>query len=43
MEILILLVIAAAIVGGFMWSRRHFSHEIDRAKRIRRAHREDRP
>ncbi|WP_312179898.1 hypothetical protein [Arthrobacter sp.] len=41
MEILILLVIAAAVVGGVVWSRRHFSHEVDRAKRIRRANRQD--
>ena len=41
MEILILLLIAAAIGGAVVWGRRHFSHEIDRAKRIRRANRRD--
>ncbi|WP_269437186.1 MULTISPECIES: hypothetical protein [Arthrobacter] len=43
MELLILLVIAAAIVVGVGWGRRHFSSEINRAKRIRRANRQDRP
>ena len=42
MELLIFLVIAAAVVGGAAWGRKHFSHEIDRARRIRRANRSDR-
>ncbi|WP_268234976.1 hypothetical protein [Arthrobacter sp. BL-252-APC-1A] len=41
MELLIFLVIAVVVIGGVAWGRRHFSHEIDRAKRIRRANRRD--
>ncbi|MGW9403237.1 hypothetical protein ACWGQ2_04610 [Arthrobacter sp. NPDC055585] len=41
MELLIFLVVAAAVVGGLAWGRRHFSSEIDRAKRIRRANRNE--
>ncbi|MDK1276119.1 MULTISPECIES: hypothetical protein [unclassified Arthrobacter] len=42
MEILILLVIVAAVAAGTAWSRKRFRPEIDRAKRIRRANRDDR-
>ncbi|GAA1350500.1 hypothetical protein GCM10009636_09430 [Arthrobacter koreensis] len=42
MELLIFLIVAAAVVGGLAWGRRHFSSEIDRAKRIRRANRDQR-
>ena len=39
MEFLIFLVVIAAVAGAVVWGRRHFSSEIDRAKRIRRANR----
>ncbi|WP_285291221.1 hypothetical protein [Arthrobacter sp. ISL-85] len=34
---LIFLVIAVAVVAGVFWVRRNFRREIDRAKRINRA------
>jgi hypothetical protein len=37
MEWLIFLVVAAAIVAGVFWAKKHFRNEIDRAKRINRA------
>ncbi|WP_255790513.1 hypothetical protein [Arthrobacter zhaoxinii] len=43
MEFLLLLVIVAAVAAGVGWSRKRFRPEIERAKRIRRANREDRP
>ena len=43
MELIVVLIIAAAAAAGVGWSRRHFRHEIDRAKRIRRANRNSRP
>lgn len=42
MELLIALVLIVAVLGAVAWGRRHFSREIDRAKRIRRSNREDR-
>jgi uncharacterized protein YneF (UPF0154 family) len=36
-EFLIVLAILAAAAGGVLWGRKYFRHEIDRAKRIRRA------
>ena len=40
MEFLIVLAVLAAIAGGVLWGRKYFRHEIDRAKRIRRANRQ---
>lgn len=37
MEWLIFLLVAAAVVAGVLWARKHFRQEIDRAKRINRA------
>jgi uncharacterized protein YneF (UPF0154 family) len=37
MEWLIFLIVAAAVVAGVFWARKYFRHEIDRAKRINRA------
>ncbi|MDR6638128.1 MULTISPECIES: hypothetical protein [Paenarthrobacter] len=37
MEFLIVLAVIAAIGGGVVWGRKNFRTEIDRAKRIRRA------
>ncbi len=34
---LIFLIIAVAVVAGVFWAKKHFRHEIDRAKRINRA------
>ena len=36
-EFLIFLVVIAAIAGAVLWGRKNFRQEIDRAKRIRRA------
>jgi uncharacterized protein YneF (UPF0154 family) len=35
----IFLLIAAAVVVGFFWAKRHFRQEIERAKRINRSNR----
>ncbi|MGM9472326.1 hypothetical protein ACS5PJ_10000 [Pseudarthrobacter sp. YS3] len=37
MEWLIFLIIAAAVVAGVFWAKKNFRNEIDRAKRINRA------
>ena len=37
MEFLIFLVVIVAVGGGVIWGRKNFKGEIDRAKRIRRA------
>jgi uncharacterized protein YneF (UPF0154 family) len=37
MEWLIFLLIAIAVVVGVFWAKKHFRHEIERAKRINRA------
>jgi hypothetical protein len=37
MEFLIFLIVAAAVVAGVFWAKKHFRNEIDRAKRINRA------
>jgi hypothetical protein len=37
MEFLIFLAVIAAIGGGVIWGRKNFRNEIERAKRIRRA------
>lgn len=37
MEWLIFLLIAAAVVAGVFWAKKHFRQEIERAKRINRA------
>ncbi|MCU1517802.1 MAG: hypothetical protein JWQ75_2523 [Pseudarthrobacter sp.] len=34
---LIFLIVVVAVVAGVFWAKKHFRHEIDRAKRIRRA------
>lgn len=34
---LIFLLVTAAVVAGMFWARKHFRHEIERAKRIRRS------
>ncbi|WP_163161109.1 hypothetical protein [Arthrobacter sp. Alg241-R88] len=34
---LIFLIIVVAVVAGVFWAKKHFRHEIDRAKRINRA------
>jgi hypothetical protein len=34
---LIFLIVAVAVVAGIFWARSYFRHEIDRAKRINRA------
>lgn len=36
-EFLIILAVIAAIGGGVLWGRKNFRQEIERAKRIRRA------
>lgn len=41
MKILITLLVIIAVVLAFMWIRRTFSQEIDRAKSIRRAQGKD--
>ncbi|WP_269440128.1 hypothetical protein [Arthrobacter sp. zg-Y769] len=43
MELVILLGIGAALAAGIGWSRKRFRPEIERAKQIRRANRDDRP
>lgn len=40
MEWLIFLIIAAAVVAGVFWGKKHFRNEIDRAKRINRANKD---
>lgn len=42
MELLIILAVVVAVVGGVAWGRKSFRREIDRAKRIRRANRDGR-
>lgn len=37
MSWLIFLVIIVAVVAGVFWAKKYFRHEIDRAKRINRA------
>ncbi|MGO4120013.1 hypothetical protein [Arthrobacter sp. YAF16] len=37
MEWIIFLVVIAAGVGGGLWAKKYFRHEIERAKRIDRA------
>ncbi|CAN7471020.1 uncharacterized protein YneF (UPF0154 family) [Arthrobacter sp. PvP023] len=37
MEWLIFLLVAAAVVVGVFWAKKHFRQEIERAKRINRA------
>ena len=37
MEWIIFLLVAAAVVSGVFWAKKHFRQEIDRAKRINRA------
>ena len=37
MEWLILLIVVVAVVAGVFWAKKHFRNEIDRAKRINRA------
>ncbi|MGJ3189036.1 MULTISPECIES: hypothetical protein [Paenarthrobacter] len=37
MEFLIFLAVIVAIGGGVLWGRKNFRNEIERAKRIRRA------
>ncbi|MDR6987753.1 hypothetical protein J2Y66_002251 [Paenarthrobacter nitroguajacolicus] len=37
MEFLIFLAVVAVIGGGVLWGRKNFRSEIERAKRIRRA------
>jgi uncharacterized protein YneF (UPF0154 family) len=37
MEWLIFLVVVVAVVAGVFWAKKHFRNEIDRAKRINRA------
>lgn len=36
---LIFLLVAAVVVAGVLWAKKHFRHEIERAKRINRANR----
>ena len=40
MEWIIFLLVAAAVVAGVFWAKKHFRQEIDRAKRINRANRD---
>lgn len=40
MSWLIFLIIVVAVVAGVFWTKRYFRHEIDRAKRIKRANKE---
>jgi uncharacterized protein YneF (UPF0154 family) len=35
--IFLLVAVAVAVVAGVFWAKKHFRHEIDRAKRINRA------
>lgn len=37
MEWLIFLIVVVAVVAGVFWAKKHFGNEIDRAKRINRA------
>ncbi len=37
MEWLIFLLVVVAVVAGVFWARKHFRQEIERAKRISRA------
>ncbi len=37
MEWFIFLLVVAAVVAGVLWAKKHFRQEIERAKRIRRA------
>lgn len=41
MSWLIFLLVAVAVVAGVFWVRKHFSREIDRAKRINRSNRKE--
>ena len=36
---LVFLLVVAAVVVGLVWAKKHFRHEIERAKRISRANR----
>ncbi|WP_426299111.1 hypothetical protein [Arthrobacter sp. R-11] len=40
MEFLIVLAVLAVVAVGILWGRKYFRREIDRAKRIRRANRQ---
>jgi hypothetical protein len=40
MEWLIFLIVVAAAVAGVFWVKKHFRNEIDRAKRINRANKD---
>jgi hypothetical protein len=37
----IFLLVAAAVVAGVFWAKKHFRHEIDRAKRINRSNKNE--
>ena len=37
MEWIIFLAVIAAVVAAGLWAKKHFRHEIERAKRINRA------
>lgn len=37
MEWIIFLAVVVAVVAGGLWAKKHFRHEIERAKRISRA------
>jgi len=39
-EFLIVLAVLAVVAVGILWGRKYFRREIDRAKRIRRANRQ---
>ncbi|CAM3353365.1 hypothetical protein PSET11_00694 [Arthrobacter ulcerisalmonis] len=41
MGFLIFLIVAVVVVGGVFWARKHFRQEIDRAKRINRANKNE--
>ncbi|MEO3934118.1 hypothetical protein [Pseudarthrobacter sp. ATCC 49987] len=36
----IFLLVVVAVVAGVFWAKKHFRHEIERAKRINRANRQ---
>ncbi|WP_427129754.1 hypothetical protein [Pseudarthrobacter sp. S9] len=36
----IFLLVAVAVIAAVFWAKRHFRHEIERAKRINRANRD---
>jgi cbb3-type cytochrome oxidase subunit 3 len=38
---LIFLIVAVAVVAAVFWAKKHFRQEIDRAKRINRANRDE--